>query len=52
MYPVVIRISKIHDLKAIHNTDPAAVLSDMVVIRISKIHDLKAIHNHKQDVLS
>ena len=45
-FVVVIRISKIHDLKAIHNKRMMNISLVSVVIRISKIHDLKAIHNY------
>ena len=42
---VVIALSKIENLKAIHNKVQGNVLSGHVVIALSKIENLKAIHN-------
>ena len=42
---VVIALSKIENLKAIHNMRPVVSQSDTVVIALSKIENLKAIHN-------
>ena len=42
---VVIALSKIENLKAIHNQIFASSLQSAVVIALSKIENLKAIHN-------
>ncbi len=42
---VVIALSKIENLKAIHNTTLAVYQRSRVVIALSKIENLKAIHN-------
>ena len=43
--PAVISLSKIENLKAIHNTESEEVAEESAVISLSKIENLKAIHN-------
>ena len=42
----VISLSKIKNLKAIHNTCEVVGVDSVAVISLSKIKNLKAIHNH------
>ncbi len=42
---VVIALSKIENLKAIHNDSRVIALETAVVIALSEIENLKAIHN-------
>ena len=47
---VVIALSKIENLKAIHNPQTYTSPSISVVIALSKIENLKAIHNKRIEV--
>ena len=43
--PVVSNVSKVINLKAIHNNTPFGIAKKYVVSNVSKVINLKAIHN-------